>query len=109
MTATDAENWLARLDVKCDARRPVSDSPRPRRAGQLRAGWNRVHSGRPISDATLRSRLTWHNLGYRLALEFDGLGDPDALFAVFHGIFDHAALRRCLHCKDCRSQGYQAS
>ena len=40
-----------------------------RREAQFRVGWREAVEGREYSPAVL-SRLTWHNLGYRLGVLF---------------------------------------
>ena len=40
--------------------------PSNRRRGQFRAGWRRGQ----VSEQTLKERLTWHNLGYRMGQHF---------------------------------------
>ncbi len=54
----DCGEILSRFDYKHDERL----DPDNLRRGQVRSGWKRIY----ISEKTLKLKLTWHNLGYRL-------------------------------------------
>lgn len=71
--------FLATLRYRRDERL-LPDELRRR---EFRKGWNRASHGEPMKDETLRTKLTWNNLGYRAGKAFGPASD-----AKIHGTFD---------------------
>ncbi|MDP9439012.1 MAG: hypothetical protein M3P49_09735 [Actinomycetota bacterium] len=67
--------------------RDVRGEPQTKRAA-FRRGWRDAvsYERAPYTEETLRDRLTWQNLGYRLGALFDTAGseaDPDMIDEMF--------------------------
>lgn len=78
MTLENIQEAFALLQYQRDERSP----PDERRRGQFRAGWaDATMRGRVYSGDTM-TRLTWHNLGYRLGKHF-GDQTPEQINEVF--------------------------
>ena len=63
---TSARAFLESLTYRRDERNPPDDA----RRAQFTIQWQRGAHGEPMSEQTLRTRLTWANLGYRAGKAF---------------------------------------
>ena len=89
--------WIGR--VLDDLREDVIDvrgEPTERRRGQFKRGWRHATSGGAYTDRVLQ-KLTWNNLGYRLALDaathFEDGEAIDGTFDVAANGFEDGSLR----------------
>lgn len=84
----DCDQMLRSFRFISDDRNPP-DQPR---RGAFKQGWNATH----ISRTTLDKRLTWKNLGYRLAQSLSGrVVDPDDVFDTFAAHYErHGRILR---------------
>ena len=75
MKVSEIRRQFLRLSYERDIRKP----PDNRRRGQFRAGWFGT-----VSEETLKQKLTWHNLGYRMGQRFGSQSDEqvDEVFQV---------------------------
>ena len=88
----EARAFLESLTYRRDERNPPDDA----RRAQFKIQWKRAARGEAVSEQTLRTRLTWANLGYRAGREFGSASDAtiDAMFDRFAAIYGrHAAAR----------------
>lgn len=75
MKVSEIRRQFLRLAYERDIRKP----PDNRRRGQFRAGWFGT-----VSEETLKQKLTWHNLGYRMGQHFGSQSDEqiDEVFQI---------------------------
>ena len=80
-----ARTVLDSLTYRRDDRNPPDDARRQ----QFKIQWKRAAQGEPMSEQTLRAKLTWANLGYRAGREYGPASDSriDAAFDRFAGIY----------------------
>ena len=79
---TELRAFLRSLTYRIDER----EAPDDERRIQFRKGWNRATNRQHMKDATLKRKLTWNNLGYRV-----GLAHGPATVAKIHEMFDGLA------------------
>ena len=85
----EARTFLASLTYRRDDRKPPDDARRQ----QFKIQWKRAAQGEPMSEQTLRAKLTWANLGYRAGREYGPASDAkiDAAFDRFAAIYRNDA------------------
>ena len=84
----EARAFLESLTYRRDERNP----PDAARRTQFKIQWKRAARGEAVSEQTLRTRLTWANLGYRAGRQFGPASDAtiDAMFDRFAAIYRRA-------------------
>ena len=81
----EARTFLDSLTYRRDDRNPPDDARRQ----QFKLQWKRAAQGEPMSEQTLRAKLTWANLGYRAGRQFGPAADAkiDAMFDRFAAMY----------------------
>jgi len=67
----------------------VRKSPDNLRRGQFRVGWKKGLEGRGINESTLKKKLTWNNLGYRLGREHPDVFDEGKINEAYERFAQH--------------------
>ena len=81
----EARAFLDGLTYRRDDRNP----PDAARRNQFKIQWRRAAQGEPMSEETLRAKLTWANLGYRAGRHYGPASDTKigAMFDRFAAIY----------------------
>ena len=84
-----ARAFLESLTYRRDDRNPPDDA----RRAQFTIQWQRGARGEPMSEQTLRTKLTWANLGYRAGKAFGPASNATirTVYDLFAAVYERQA------------------